>query len=74
MNKTRKVKRPKRRPGDPTRSFTAGQAIGQDLVEVGNLMYQNKTAFNFILGLKDAIDKEYNRRLAIITRSPKGAR
>ena len=46
----------------PTRGELAGMALGTALVEVINLMYQNKTIGHFYMGLMRVLVKELSRR------------
>lgn len=45
-----------------TRSYKAGEALGESIVEMVNLMYQNKTADRFLFGLYNIILDEMIKR------------
>ena len=45
-----------------TRAFKAGVALGQAIIEMVHLMYQNQTAYNFYKGLFAALGGEFERR------------
>jgi len=46
-----------------SRARRAGVAAAEAIIEMVNLMYQNKTALNFFKGLLDTLKAEYKRRL-----------
>ena len=46
-----------------TRAEKAGVQMGKSICESVNLMYQNNTAINFLVGLQEEINKELARRL-----------
>lgn len=65
------------RPRNMPRSFKAGQRMGRAVNEMVNLMYQNNTAKNFLLGLAYEIGKEMDKREVIdhyVKRSKKHGR
>ena len=45
-----------------TRAFKAGAALGQAIIEMVHLMYQNKTATKFYKGLFAVLGGEFERR------------
>ena len=44
------------------RSYIAGVRLGESLVEMAHLMYQNRTALHFLRGLKSIIEAELENR------------
>lgn len=51
--------------GSMTRAERAGFDFGNNIIEIVNLMYQNRTALRFLSKLKEAIDVEYTKRIYI---------
>ena len=45
-----------------TRAFQAGVAMGAALVEMVQLMYQNQTAYRFLIGIEHILLMEIRRR------------
>ena len=45
-----------------TRAGKAGRKLGESIIEIVNLMYQNNTAMNFLYNLLFTIVKEINKR------------
>ena len=48
--------------GATTRARKAGEALGEAIIEMVHLMYQNNTAALFLCGLYSEIIKEMQRR------------
>jgi len=48
--------------GAVKRSHKAGEAMGEAVVEMVHLMYQNNTALNFLVGLVTVLMDELARR------------
>ena len=45
-----------------TRAYKAGTQLGQTIVEMVHLMYQNQTAKRFFSGLMKVLNLEHKRR------------
>lgn len=46
-----------------TRPYKAGEAMAEAIIEMVNLMYQNRTAEKFLIGLNSSIAEELNIRV-----------
>ncbi len=44
------------------RGYKAGRSMGESIIEMVHLMYQNRTAAHFLNGLDHAIQKEIGSR------------
>ena len=50
----------------PARATVAGYQVAAGTIESAHLMYQNRTALNFLMGVKRVIDREVRERKAAL--------
>jgi len=53
----------------PARATVAGYQVAAGTIESAHLMYQNRTALNFLMGVKRVIDREVRERKAALKES-----
>jgi len=53
-----------KKPGKESRAEKAGRKLGEQIVEVSNLMYQKNTKENFLHGAMKTVDDEWYKIVA----------
>lgn len=56
---------------DPTRAYKAGKAHAEALIEVSDLMYNERTKFRFLCGIQKAINNAAEEAGKVVRRKKK---